>query len=253
MRKLWMTLFVGAIAGLGLAFAQSDVFLETAPDGDVMASRVIGADLFLVSGAVSETRVDAVPDGWERVTDVNDVLLGSDGEVRGVLVDVGGFLGIGARNVLVSMEALTLVEHSDSDAVYVTLDATREQLENAPGYLPADRAEPGEAVGRVGAPAPGEGFDRIEWGELAVDDLRGAPVYDRNDERVSEIEDLLLGNDDQVTAALINVGGFLGIGSRTVAVPMDQLEIHSDADLEDLRVYLAISEEELEELPAHEE
>lgn len=234
------------LAGFVPALAQDGPFLATPEAPALRASDVLGADLYLVPGAVSEAPINEVPEEWEHVTTVDDLLVGSDGGVRGVLMDVGGFLGIGARTVLADVEALRLVEDADDEAVYVALAATREQLENAPEY------EPAEAAVRVGAPEPGDDVTRVEWGELRADTLRGAPVYDRENERVSEVEDILLGGEGEATAALINVGGFLGIGSRNVAVPMEQLEIHADAELDDVRIYLTLSEEELEDLPEHE-
>jgi hypothetical protein len=169
----------------------------------------------------------------------------------GVLADIGGFLGIGARRVMVAMTALTLVERAGSDSVYVVLNATRGQLETAPAFVPyMGEVGVGEPVGRVGSVDAVEGFGRVETAAITVDDLRRAEVYDRHNVRVAGIKDVEFGTDGQMAAALINVGGFLGIiGSRTVAIPIEQLVIHRSTDLTEVRVYLAITEEELLSLP----
>ena len=67
------------------------------------------------------------------------------------------------------------------------------------------------------------------------------------------IRDVEFSTDGRMLAVLIDVGGFLGIiGTRTVAAPMEQLDIHRSADLADVRVYLAMTEEELLALPTRE-
>ena len=45
------------------------------------------------------------------------------------------------------------------------------------------------------------------------------PVYDPSDNRIGEIEDVLVDRDAKIVALLIGVGGFLGIGEKHVAVP----------------------------------
>jgi hypothetical protein len=53
----------------------------------------------------------------------------------------------------------------------------------------------------------------------------------------------------EVTHAIIDVGGFLGIGERRVALPISDLVVYrSDAEM---RVYLPWTEEQLEELPVY--
>jgi len=54
-------------------------------------------------------------DSWEDVGSINDVVMTQDGEFRGILIDVGGFLGLGARTVMVDFEDLYFVS-DDADA-----------------------------------------------------------------------------------------------------------------------------------------
>jgi len=46
-------------------------------------------------------------------------------------------------------------------------------------------------------------------------------VYDRSDNKVGEIMDVLVDHGGKNVAIMISVGGFLGIGEKTVAVPFD--------------------------------
>lgn len=256
MAQLVKVVLAGLLVGLASVFAQSDplaseAFVEFGGPHDLLASDLMGADLYVSPTPVTLARVDELPPEWEQVARIGDLVIGSDGAILGVLADIGGFLGIGARRVMVAMTALTLVERAGSDSVYVVLNATRGQLETARPYVPyMGEVGIGEPVGRVGSIDALEGFGRVETAAITVDDLRRAEVYDRHNERVADIKDVEFGTDGRMVAALINVGGFLGIiGSRTVAIPIEQLVIHRSADLAEVRVYLAITEEELLSLP----
>ncbi len=49
-------------------------------------------------------------------------------------------------------------------------------------------------------------------------EAKGQPVYNRSNERIGDIEELLIDANGQVMAAVVGVGGFLGMGERKVAV-----------------------------------
>jgi sporulation protein YlmC with PRC-barrel domain len=86
----------------------------------------------------------------ENVGEINDIVFGNDGKILGVVVGVGGFLGIGEKDVLVSLESVKMVKATDgSDTTQLVVDASKETLENAPGFdrvakryvaLPTDNA-----------------------------------------------------------------------------------------------------------------
>jgi sporulation protein YlmC with PRC-barrel domain len=72
-----------------------------------------------------------------KIGEIDDVLLSPDGKVAALIVGVGGFLGMGEKHVAVPFSA---VKHTAKDGrVYLTLDATRNALEAAPG-LKYDRS-----------------------------------------------------------------------------------------------------------------
>lgn len=247
------------ILGLGSALGQSipEVrFEERAAATDLRASALLGATVYRTDTAQLEVVVDGVHDDWESVASVDDVLVSHDGELQGVLLDVGGFLGIGARTVMVPMDSLQVVLQRDSDVVHVLVSATREQLEGAPEFDVNTIASQGRSdfQGRVGAPAgPVVGYEIVEATELTADDLTGAVVYDRFGDRVSGISDVVLSADGgSVEGVVVDVGGFLGLFAHSVVVGLDQLVIHQDAQSDAVRVYLDLTQEELENLPAHE-
>ena len=97
-----------------------------------------------------------------------------------------------------------------------------------------------------------EGYtDVTEVDELTSDALVGEAVYGENDESVGEIGNLLLDDAGNVDRAVINVGGFLGLGEKPIAVTFDELQILRDGG-GDLRVYIDSTEGQLEEQPEYE-
>jgi hypothetical protein len=59
-------------------------------------------------------------------------------------------------------------------------------------------------------------------GWSAKKQILGKPVYNAQDERVGEVEDLIIAPDKSLSYAIISVGGFLGLGTSYVAVPVSQ-------------------------------
>jgi sporulation protein YlmC with PRC-barrel domain len=58
--------------------------------------------------------------------------------------------------------------------------------------------------------------------------LRGLSIYNNSHEKIGTIGDLLVDGSGKVWAVVIGVGGFLGLGQRDVAVPMDQIQFVGD-------------------------
>lgn len=65
---------------------------------------------------------------------------------------------------------------------------------------------------------------------MMASDLRGTRVYGANDENVGEIDDIVLTTDGKIAAAVVGVGGFLGLGEKNVAIPFSELEIRSSGE-----------------------
>lgn len=86
---------------------------------DVRASKLIG------------TRVVNVAN--ETVGDINEVILHSNGKVAAVIIGVGGFLGIGEREVAVGYQALRVSRDSNNNLV-ISMDATKDSLKSAPAW-----------------------------------------------------------------------------------------------------------------------
>jgi sporulation protein YlmC with PRC-barrel domain len=71
---------------------------------------------------------------------------------------------------------------------------------------------------------------RQEMGQLLASKLIGTTVVSQNNETIGDVNDVLFDRGGQVMAAVIGVGGFLGIGEKDVAVPFQQLEFVANTD-----------------------
>ena len=67
----------------------------------------------------------------EDIGEIGNLVLSSDGQIDGVIVEMGGFLGLGEREVQVPYDRLSVLR-SDSGDLRVYIDATQEELEAMP-------------------------------------------------------------------------------------------------------------------------
>ncbi len=65
-------------------------------------------------------------------------------------------------------------------------------------------------------------------GQMLGSDIRGTKVYGAGNENIGEVDDILIDRDGRVAALIVGVGGFLGIGEKYVAIPMQAFEIALD-------------------------
>lgn len=89
---------------------------------------------------------------------------------------------------------------------------------------------------------------RLEPAELNSANLEGAVVYDREDNTVGTISHLH--GTGQDTHAVVDVGGFLGLGTKPVAIALAQLDVMRD-DAGTVHAVTQLSRDAVEELPEH--
>ena len=65
-------------------------------------------------------------------------------------------------------------------------------------------------------------------GDWRASKIAGLSVYNDNNETVGSINDLLMDKSGAIKAAVISVGGFLGVGARLVAVPFDKIKFANE-------------------------
>lgn len=85
---------------------------------------------------------------------------------------------------------------------------------------------------------------RLTTAELTADTLDGATIYGPGDETIGSVSHI------HGSEVVIDVGGFLGIGAKPVAVPLNQLEFMRDEDGE-VHAFTTWTKDQLKEMPEH--
>ncbi len=92
-----------------------------------------------------------------------------------------------------------------------------------------------------------EPFTGSVAGGMSADTLIGMSVIDSDGESVGEISDLIIGQDDVVNHAIVEVGGFLGFGAKTTAIDLG----HVTVDESKSEVTLDISRADIDAMPEY--
>jgi sporulation protein YlmC with PRC-barrel domain len=379
-RNLLATTALATLVATG-AYAQN----TTAPAApatpmvqEAPAEAVMPAEGHLATKIIGENVYNGTGQDAEKIGDVNDFVLSPDGQIEAVVVGVGGFLGIGEKNVAVNFEEMQWVDR-DGDR-WLVMATTKEQLEQLEAFdpapyelapatvagtdpnMPADQssdntamapatqpaegesttataeapaqpaeresstataeapaqpaegesttataeapAQPAEgesstetADAPAAAPAEGESntqtavvpvtppaegqsttetadapadsnaaptdttttaaIDRSQLTDVPMDQIRaedliGTTVYGANDENIGEIGDVVLTSDGKIDAYIIDVGGFLGMGEKEVAIGSDNLTFMSDQN-DNMYLYTSFTKEQLDAAPTYDE
>lgn len=322
-RNLLATTAIATLVATG-AYAQTTTEPAPMAPTEQAAPQVKHAEGHLASNIIGQTVYSSSADDAENIGSVNDLVLSPEGDVEAIVVGVGGFLGLGQKNVALEYDLIEWTERDGNEWLVVqtnrealealpdfdtaayepqaadaevgnTTPATAEELAAAPApaaddaaapaddmaaapapteeaapadgmaAAPADEAAPADDMAAAPAEEPAMGTDETETSAidrstltdveetgLSADELIGTTVYGANDENVGSISDVILTGDNATDAVIIDVGGFLGIGSKSVAVDMDNLAFLSDAD-GNYYLYTQFTQEQLEAQPEYDE
>jgi sporulation protein YlmC with PRC-barrel domain len=67
-----------------------------------------------------------------KIGDIDDMLVDKSGKITGLVIGVGGFLGMGEKDVIVPFGSIKTAKKNDK--WWLTLDETKDDLKNAPGF-----------------------------------------------------------------------------------------------------------------------
>ena len=319
------TLFASTAIALSFAvsaFADTHVssaFVPSIADQALRASDLMGARLYVTEQDIDP--MSGASDAWDDVGEVSDVIVGSAGGIDAVLVDIGGFLGLGERTIAVDLDDLAFVsDGADADDYFLVLRSSADALQYAPqfdevftrGRTPAPETESTLMIGAAQTSGSGlnsqsltttvtpmtigkelsdarepiagdtpevvemarddseivitadgeaaladrpmverEGYDILDAAVMTIDDMTGASVYGVEDEDIGQIGEVLLNESGVPSVAVIDVGGFLGMGEKPVAVPVNRLTFLRADD--DIRVYIGATEDQLDAMPAYQD
>ena len=102
------------------------------------------------------------------------------------------------------------------------------------GQTPSGQAPSGQAPLPGGlvtvAPAAVVTYYAVQPADMTASNLMRTEVRNLQDERIGRIEDLVIGNGREITAVVVGVGGFLGIGERYAALPPSAVVLTRSAD-----------------------
>lgn len=235
---------------------ETAIFVKQANVNDMFGSNLIGKPLYASERDATGADKTALDQDWDNVGEINDLLLGADGEVKAVMLDIGGFLGIGEKTVAVDMSELSFIsDGEDNDDYFVTVALSTTMLENAPEFERAGVDETtAQATGTMMTgdmwarpTTPRDGYMMISDADVTADNLLNAPIYGASDAQLGEIEELVIEDNGTVKAALVDVGGFLGLGEKRIEISYDELQIMREDDGDDLRIFVSATQGQLEE------
>lgn len=248
---------------------QSDMFASELMGHDVYARRA-AADMAATGGNAAvhadgtrpmATMNRADLDGMDNIGQINEIVLSSEGQVRALVIGVGGFLGMGERDVAVTMDQVTFAADPENRSeMYIVVNTGTELLKGSPAY--ARTATTDDAAARTDAPmadrtafvAPKvarDGYNTVAKTEVSSEMLVGKSVYGVNDSSIGTIDDLILDDKGAITNVIINFGGFLGMGTNQVSVGFDELTILANDGRTDVRVYVDATKEQVRAQPQY--
>ncbi|TNM65961.1 PRC-barrel domain-containing protein [Aliirhizobium smilacinae] len=86
--------------------------------------------------------------------------------------------------------------------------------------------------------------------QVSANEYIGKQIYNAGDESIGKVNDLILEQNGGIVAAVVGVGGFLGIGAKDVALPMSKVSLTRDAaNNNDVRLTTTETAEALQAAP----
>ena len=73
--------------------------------------------------------------------------------------------------------------------------------------------------------AGGLALAETHTGRWLASDIYKATVYDPSEKKIGDVTDLIIDSSANVTAAIVSVGGFIGVGQKDVMIPFKDLKI----------------------------
>lgn len=292
------------------AFLASGAMAQEAVDRSVPAKSAMPAtqrgpagyfsaapEQILASSVLGKTVYTGSDEQGEAIGDVNDVVINADGGAEALVIGVGGFLGLGEKDVAVGFDRISWSDRDGERIIVVS--ATREELQAAPEFaraammnetaatLPEDESAeaqkstppiPSEETAQSTQPlqqttgttpqmtdpdaalpldthataSTDSDMKLVDPAGIASDKLIGTDVKVADDTKVGEIGDVIRGQDGTLEAYIIDVGGFLGLGQKPVAISAESVQVMTDAD-GNFTIYSPFTRQQLENQVAYDE
>jgi hypothetical protein len=158
MLKKFMITTAAAALLAGPAYAQSPSTPQSPPMAQSPSTTQTPATLATASSkfVTAQTPDQLLATDNAKIGDVADVLFDKDGKVLAYVVGVGGFLGIGSKDVALAPSSFQVMPPTDRENMKLQLAMTKDELKAAPEFKPYN--PPRTAAGGSGsAPTTGQG------------------------------------------------------------------------------------------------
>lgn len=268
-------------------------FLAVREESDLYASELMGQQVYArrtqgdanTNAGAMATMNSADLEEMDNIGDINEIILSSTGDVRAIVIGVGGFLGMGDQDVAVTMDQVTFAHDADDQSqMYIVVNTGADMLKDSPAY---DRSAAATGTATDGAPAATgtatdtspvasnddstttagstddrtpfaapdmerDGYKRVEVTKVSTEMLTGKTVYSPDENDVGTVTDMIVDDSGKITDVIIDFGGFLGLGSSQASLSFNELTVLSNDGDEDVRVYVNATKEQIQSLPQYE-
>jgi sporulation protein YlmC with PRC-barrel domain len=211
--------------------------------------------------------------------DIETLVVADDGSIEHVVLGVGGFLGIGEKEVALPWDRFTVKPEEDR----IVAEVSREELEALPEFdWPEDYQ-----TGTLLSPLPAQSTDNATTTEPTTEqtastettteqtadtttaeetdaaeveaelqpidqvlagNVIGAQIVAANGEEIGEVDDVVISADGTAQGVVTEIGGFLGVDEKQVMISWSDLDPRQDAD-GDLVLQVKLDAAALEALP----
>jgi len=211
----------------------------------------------------------------DTIGEIESVYLDANGKVDSVIVGVGGFLGVGERYARLHWKDLQVSDNGER----VVLDMTKDQLKAMAPYKYKDDAMRGKVFNDRGVWRDGDraaadarattdtaaaiNRDRTiadnratstestgdfnAQGDVSGNAVIGAKVRNANNDTVGTVQDFYVDASGNIKTVVLSVGGFLGVGSKDVAVKWSDMKQSRDG--KSLVLTTSLGKDQLKSLP----
>ncbi len=236
MRGLLLALTIVSFTAVGMAQAQTPPSPPAAATGSPASVR--GADAQKLLGR------DVRNEQGDKIGEIKSIQLDHEGVVSAVIVSVGGFLGVGDREVALAWKDIAVADNGEK----VSTALSKEQLQALPPYRYADPKHRGTAFRDTPAdakpsaappttntatpsvpptPGPRAGFTS---GDVSGVGYTRATVRNPAGETIGTVDEIILSPEGAVKSVIVSVSGFLGVGTKRVAMKWTDFKIWQDKD-----------------------
>ncbi len=258
------TAIVAILCTAAAAQGGTDIFGQPSVAAPVQDRYLVAAPgQVLTTGIIGQTVYNSSNDDAASIGAVKDVVLNPEGRAEAAIIGVGGFLGVGEKEVAVGLDQLSWAEKPEKKR-WLVIATSKEELEKAPAYDraallidgasdPAKAPEPSvKQTDKASKPLVKlrSALKAVPSSAMSADKLIGSAVYGPEDETLGSVGDALMTPDGQIEAFVVDVGGFLGLGKKPIAVSIENLDLLAD-DSGKISVFTPFTKKELEAQPAY--